>query len=67
MTTKTYKSYTIQIVGLSHHIFRPGEFHNGPQQSREDNLYAPGFAMSMAEAKRWINTDIQTGGICPAF
>lgn len=54
MTTKAYKSYTIQIVGLSHHIFRPGEY---PIEGKPSILSA-GFAMSMAEAKRWINRDI---------
>lgn len=51
MTTRTYKGYTIRITGLSHYITRPG-YHL-------KNEYAPGYAQSFAEAKRWINQDIK--------
>lgn len=50
MTTTIYKGYTIRVTGLSHHIHRPG------QDIKE---YAPGYAQSMAAAKRWINEDIK--------
>lgn len=50
MTTTTYKGYTIQVTGLSHHIHRPG------QDTKE---YAPGYAQSMVAAKRWINEDVK--------
>lgn len=49
MKLQAYKSYIIRVVGLSHHIYRPGDGHIG---------CAPGYAQSMAEAKRWINQDI---------
>lgn len=49
MTTKTYKRYTIRIVGLSHTIFRPGAEHSGKSS---------GYAQSMAGARRWINADL---------
>lgn len=52
MTTTTYKGYTILVIGLSHHIHRPG-YGDHPQ------AYAPGYAQSMAAAKRWINEDIK--------
>lgn len=51
MTTTTYKGYTIQIVGLSHHIYRP-------KQDPKEVRMSPGYAQSMAAAKRWINQDL---------
>lgn len=52
MTIKKYKNYTIEIVGLSHYIFHPQTNLIDTQHS-----YAPGYAQSFAEAKRWINED----------
>lgn len=49
MSNKTYKGYTVHVHGISHYIYRPG------QDTKE---YAPGYAQSMAAAKRWINEDI---------
>ena len=42
-TIKTYKSYTIRIVGIGHSIYRPGQ---------DLDTYAPGYELSMAAAKR---------------
>lgn len=55
MTRSTYKGYTIQTVGISRSIYRPGQI---PEQV----LMSPGFAMSTAGAKRWIREDIRTNG-----
>lgn len=52
MTIKKYKDYTIEIVGLSHYIFRPGTNLIDTQHA-----YAPGYAQSFAEAKIWIDED----------
>jgi hypothetical protein len=49
MTTKTYKGYTIRVTGPSHHIYCPGQ---------DLTSYAPGYAQSMAAAKRWVKDDI---------
>lgn len=71
MTTTTYKSYTIKTVGISRYIYRPGQI--VPQRKAPENAtlvtvagtdllsvgYAPGYAQSMAAAKRWINEDIK--------
>ena len=57
MTTKTYKSYTIKVVGLSHHIYRPETY--GP--ATETPSISHGYGQSWAEAKRWINSDLGTG------
>lgn len=71
MTTTTYKGYTIKTVGISRHIYRPGQIM--PQRLAPQNTplvtvdstdlvsigYAPGYAQSMAAAKRWINEDIK--------
>lgn len=57
MTDRRYKGYTIRVVGLSHHIFRPGV----PVPELAAERYAAGaagYAQSFAEAKRWINYDI---------
>lgn len=52
MTIKKYKDYTIEIVGISHYIFRP-------QTNLIDtqHAYAAGYAQSFAGAKRWIDED----------
>jgi hypothetical protein len=56
MTTTTYKGYTVRTVGLSQYIYRPGTFTPGTK------LYPPGYAQSMAAAKRWINEDLTANG-----
>lgn len=70
MTTSTYKCYTIKTVGISRYIYRPGQIlpqRKAPQNSTLVTVsgtdlisigYAPGYAQSMAAAKRWINKDI---------
>lgn len=61
MTITKYKGYTIEVVGLSHHIWRdlvsarfpitqPGESGMRPRGPH-------GYEQSMAAAKRWINSD----------
>lgn len=45
---RKYKGYVVEIVGLSHHIWR-----NLVDGSR----FAHGYAQSMVAAKRWINSD----------
>lgn len=55
MTLSTYKGYTIETVGISQYIYRPGH----QLTERNERNYAPGYAQSMAAAKRWINEDIK--------
>lgn len=50
MTISTYKKYTIETVGISRYIYRPGASLSN---------YAPGYEQSLAAAKRWINEDIK--------
>lgn len=52
MSITTYKGFTIQVVGLSHYIYRPG---TDPVNRRP--LLAHGYAQSFAAAKRWINQE----------
>lgn len=49
MTLKEYKGYTIRVAGIGHSIFRPGQ---------DLTTYPPGYEMSWAAVKRWINDDI---------
>jgi hypothetical protein len=56
MTDRKYKGYTIRVVGLSHHIFRPGV----PVPDQAADRYsegATGYSQSFAGAKRWINLE----------
>lgn len=53
--TIRYKGYTIRSVGLSHYIYRPGQAIPGDPE----NYAAPGYAQSMAAARRWVNADLQ--------
>jgi len=58
MTLNRYKGYTIRTVGISHYIYRPGT-------SLPTTQYPPGYAQSMAAAKRWVNADIKSAGQTP--
>jgi hypothetical protein len=51
MTLSKYKGYTIRTVGISQYIYRPGVV-------MPTTTYPPGYAQSMAAAKRWINEDL---------
>lgn len=54
---KTYKGYTVQIVGLSHHIYRPAQ-EIPTYDCRGYKSYV--LVSSMEAAKRWINADMAT-------
>ena len=54
MKDATYKGYTVRVIGLSHHIYRPEQELPG---RRSSNGSAAGYEQSMAAAKRWIRED----------
>jgi hypothetical protein len=55
MRDETFKGYTIRVVRLSHHIYRPSQ---AIPERRASNGSAAGYEQSMAAAKRWIREDV---------
>lgn len=53
MKVTIYKGYAIETVGISRYIYRPG--------AEVKALSSDGYAQTLAEAKRWVNSDLEGG------